>query len=511
MCGIICSSVVIAVGAALVVGSCVLSFIFVPDIIKNVIKDEVVLINNTIQMERFETVPFALRFSVRLFNLTNPDAVMAGGVPVVEEVGPWVYQLYQTRELTNMTHDRVWYHRHEHFEFDPVASYPNKEEDMVTIVNVPYHAISQVAENLIPNLMIVFNQMLDGIFGEYNSPIATFKIRDLLFNGIPLCKDAGLTAALACNIIRQIGEGSMNIEELEDGSLTFAVLEYKDRYPSLLYEVDRGLSEPTLLGDIIRYNESSYFNYWRPYSDEEPGVCNMINGTDAGIFRPFVDRTKSIYAINTDICRSVELRYQYDSEYEGIPTVRYSANEWLFANDDGCFCLNVTRGHNREDGCLLKGAMELFSCVGATLVLSYPHFLYADQIYANGVIGMHPDEENHRIFMDIEPNTGTPIVGAKRAQFNVFMRHIPGISETQHLRTTLVPFLWIEEALYLPEEFVNELTGRLLHNLRLVDILIPVLIAVCCVVFVAGIGLTIRAKRRKERTPLLSNDAPLEN
>ncbi|XP_026744901.1 sensory neuron membrane protein 1-like [Trichoplusia ni] len=125
---------------------------------------------------------------------------------------------------------------------------------------------------------------------------------------------------------------------------------------------------------------------------------------------------------------------------------------------------------------------------------------------------MHADEDTHRIFMDIEPNTGTPIVGAKRAQFNVFLRQIPGITETQNLRTTLVPFLWIEEALYLPEEFVDELTGRLLNNLRLVDILLPVLIAVCSVVFVAGIGLTIRAKRRKENPPLLSNgDSTLEN
>lgn len=44
-----------------------------------------------------------------------------------------------------------------------------------------------------------------------------------------------------------------------------------------------------------------------------------------------------------------------------------------------------------------------FFVSGATLVLSYPHFLYADPIYANGVIGMHADEDTHRIFMDIEP------------------------------------------------------------------------------------------------------------
>lgn len=79
---------------------------------------------------------------------------------------------------------------------------------------------------MVPNLMFLFNQMLDGVFGDYNSPIATFKVRDLLFDGIPLCKDAGATAMIACSIIKQIGESSMNIEELEDGSLTFAVLEY---------------------------------------------------------------------------------------------------------------------------------------------------------------------------------------------------------------------------------------------------------------------------------------------
>lgn len=62
--------------------------------------------------------------------------------------------------------------------------------------------------------------------------------------------------------------------------------------------------------------------------------------------------------------RSVELRYQYDTEYKDVPVKRFAANEWFLNNDDGCFCLNVTNGINKEDGCLLKGAIELYNCVG---------------------------------------------------------------------------------------------------------------------------------------------------
>lgn len=40
---------------------------------------------------------------------------------------------------------------------------------------------------------------------------------------------------------------------------------------------------------------------------------------------------------------------------------------------------------------------------GGYLVLSYPHFLYADLRYRNGVFGMRPEEETHTIFMDLEP------------------------------------------------------------------------------------------------------------
>lgn len=45
----------------------------------------------------------------------------------------------------------------------------------------------------------------------------------------------------------------------------------------------------------------------------------------------------------------------------------------------------------------------MYFVTGAPLVLTYPHFLYADPIYRDNILGMAPIEEEHRIYIDIEP------------------------------------------------------------------------------------------------------------
>ncbi|KAJ8737631.1 hypothetical protein PYW08_000226 [Mythimna loreyi] len=364
MCGITGSVITLVVGAVLVVATSLIGYVWVPEIVKNVIVSEVALIDNTVQMDRFEVVPFAMNFTVRIFNISNTEAVMTGGVPVVDEVGPYIYKLYQTREVLETTDSTIKYQRHEHFVFDTALSYPNKEEDLVTIINVPYHAIVQVAERLYPSLMSLLNMAMNEVFGEYNKPFVTLTAKELLFSGISLClPSSSIVAGIACDIIRGIAQNARNIEIMADGSLRFSILDYKEQLPSEEYEVLRGTEDSADLGRILSYGESRYFNQWPNPPQGGMSVCNEINGTDSGIFAPFVDTSKSLYAINTDICRSVELRYELDSEYEGIPTARFAANEWLLDNNEECFCLNITTGLNREDGCLLKGAMELYTCV----------------------------------------------------------------------------------------------------------------------------------------------------
>ncbi|XP_039764055.1 sensory neuron membrane protein 2 isoform X2 [Pararge aegeria] len=392
----------------------------------------------------------------------------------------------------------------EYLEFDEEASFPLTLDDEVTIVNVAYHGVLQTAEMKFPVLMAAMALAMTGVFGANNNPIMTTKVGALLLDGIQLCANPGLFGAIACAQIRPLAAEVQNIEEQEGGILEFSILRYKHDTPSELYVASRGTEDVSDLGHIFSFNGSSYLSNWvnmkNDEGDETPGVCNMINGTDSGIFAPFVNRDKSIYAFNTDICRSVELRYQNEVVYQDtIPAARFSANSWFLDNHQECFCLNTTEGITRDNGCLYTGAMEMFTCVGALMVMSYPHFLYADSVYRNGVIGLVPNEESHRLFVDLEPHTGTVVRGMKRAQFNIFMRRIDGIPDTYNLRTTLTPILWIEEGMNLPDEYVEMLNDRLLSSLRLVDILIPVAIALSCLVLLVGVTILIIAKRNTNK------------
>lgn len=42
--------------------------------------------------EMYEKVPFALDFRVFLFNVTNPEEVMAGAKPILQEIGPYYFE-----------------------------------------------------------------------------------------------------------------------------------------------------------------------------------------------------------------------------------------------------------------------------------------------------------------------------------------------------------------------------------------------------------------------------------
>lgn len=74
--------------------------------------------------------------------------------------------------------------------------------------------------------MPLVNLAIDGVFGKNNQPFVNITARELLFDGIPLCQNTGLIATIACNIIRNIAQGARNIEQLEDDSLVFSILDY---------------------------------------------------------------------------------------------------------------------------------------------------------------------------------------------------------------------------------------------------------------------------------------------
>lgn len=66
-----------------------------------------------------------------------------------------------------------------------------------------------------------------------------------------------------------------------------------------MYEIDSGIYDITKIGTILSWNNMTTLNNWKGKS------CNRISGTDATIFRPYLDMDgiDSINVFNGEICR----------------------------------------------------------------------------------------------------------------------------------------------------------------------------------------------------------------
>ncbi|XP_028160527.1 sensory neuron membrane protein 2-like, partial [Ostrinia furnacalis] len=303
--GMVCGVTTLVLGAALVIASSIVGFLVIPGIVENGIINEVILLNDTEQLERFKQLPMPLSFSIRLFNISNAEEVLEGAVPELTEVGPYTYKMYHGREVEGMEEDVLRYRLLSRFEFDPEASFPYSDDDLVHVTNIAYHGVLQAASELVPGLMPLLNLAMDGIFGDRNAPIAAIRVGDLLFDGIKLCEGPGIVGGLACGIIRDLSESVQNMAVQEDNSIDFSVMGYRNNKPGSLMEVARGIEDHFNLGRITALNGLPELLYWAGADDNmtgSPTVCNMINGTDSGIFHPFIDTEEPLYALNTDIC-----------------------------------------------------------------------------------------------------------------------------------------------------------------------------------------------------------------
>lgn len=69
--------------------------------------------------------------------------------------------------------------------------------------------------------------------------------------------------------------------------------------------------------------------------------------------------------------------------------------------------------------------MDFF--IEAPIVGSAPHFYGGDPVYNLMIDGTYPSPEKHQIFMELEPQTGSPLRGGKKMQFNMFLKKIDQI------------------------------------------------------------------------------------
>ncbi|CAG9865394.1 unnamed protein product [Phyllotreta striolata] len=492
----------------LLTGVLVLSFVGIPRIINHELALSMRLDKHTDQWERFVNLPIPIVTKVYLFTVANPAAILEGAKPIVVEKGPYVYKQKLTKKIlrTDESDDSVTYEKYSSVNFDQELSGQNRVNDTVTVLNPALLVLTQITS---PLEQLAATGCLDKLFlPEYNKLFIETTVETLMFKGFPFANSTE-EMGYACNIIRnQVIEKTKimkNVQFIMNKDfdmvqlLRFSYLGFKINQPDGVYTVNRGIKDISQLGTIMKWNHSSEVPFWGRLQSTNNETCKRVGGTDSTIYAPFVKKTDVLEIFSTDICRTVNIYYTGEGSYKGLKGYVFEPKNTTFYSsiipkEEDCFCTQKTLYYNGQKSCYLDGILDVYDCFGAPLILSFPHFLYAEK-YLDAVENLtKPDKDKHGIYLLIEPNTGVPLQGKKRVQLNQILRPIKHMAFAANLPQTIIPLLWIDEGAELNDDLIDMLNSKFFNVVKLTSGVKYGLIAVSAAgVLVAG-GFLYRKK-----------------
>nr|CAD7197008.1 unnamed protein product [Timema douglasi] len=307
-----------------------------------------------------------------------------------------------------------------------------------------------------PGMLSLVNKAIKALYRDPQSVFMTAPVRDLLFDGVVI--NCTLTDFAGKAICTQLKANAKDMERVSEDIFKFSFFGMQNGSLSSQFRVKRGIKNITDIGRVVEFNGQKKLSSW---SGEK---CNEISGTDGTIFPPFLTSEDKILAFSPELCRTIAAVFERPTTYKGIKGYRYTATLGDMSSnpDEKCFCPT-------EDTCLKKGSFELSRCAGAPLVVTLPHMYETDEEYLRSVIGQHPEQRKHEIFMEFEPMTGTPLGARRRLQFNIFLHKVDKIDLMKEVPSALLPIFWINEGLELGDKFVNDLNNNLFRTLNILS------------------------------------------
>ncbi|KAI4785550.1 hypothetical protein KUCAC02_037693 [Chaenocephalus aceratus] len=275
----------IVCGVLMVFFGVVLTFVGPIIIEDQVVKNTVIDPKNSMSYTMWKDVPVPFFMSVYFFNVLNPQEVLIGEKPMVEQKGPFVKRI-QKDNITFHDNGTVSYLEYRTYYFEPTMSSGN-ESEVVTMPNM----LVLGAAGMMENFPYAVRLMISSTFKTFKEgPFLTKTVGELMWG-----YDSGLVDFL-----------------------------------------NKWL--PGMLPTKGKFGLFAELNYWKTPQ------CNMINGTAGQMWAPFMTRKSTLPFYSPDACRSMELVYQRDGKMQGIPLFRYVAPKTLFANgtdyapNAGFFC-----------------------------------------------------------------------------------------------------------------------------------------------------------------------------
>ncbi|XP_036615403.1 scavenger receptor class B member 1 isoform X2 [Trichosurus vulpecula] len=442
----------------------------VPQLIRNQIFQNIKIDPSSLAYGMWKEIPIPFYMSVYLFNVVNPEEVLKGEKPYIEERGPYVYREYrQKRNITFNDNDTVSFLEYRSFEFQPEMS-QGLETDYIVMPNILVLASSVMMENK-PMSMKVLMSLSFSMFGQ--RAFINRTVGDILWG----YQDP---------LINLLNKYFPNMLPFKD---KFGLFSELNNSHSGVFTVFTGVEDFSKIHLVDKWNGKSKLNFWN--SDQ----CNMINGTSGQMWAPFMTPEYNLEFYSPEACRSLNFDYEKSGEFKGIPTYRFVAPNTLFANG------SVYPPNEGFCPCLESGIQNMSSCQSsAPLFLSHPHFYNADPDLVESVIGLHPNKDQHSLFLDVHPVTGIPMNVSVKLQLSLYTKAVSGIGQTGKIKTVVLPLIWFEERGAMEGQTLDVFYNRLVLIPKLIQYVQYVLNALGCLFIVITLILIIKNQRTSSAT-----------
>ncbi|CAL1675564.1 unnamed protein product [Lasius platythorax] len=422
------------------------NFVF-PAILKSQVKSQIRLKKGDEIRDFWEKLPQPLDFNIYVFNVTNPFDIKTGAKPIVQEVGPFHYDLYRDKEniVDREADDTVEYSLRQTWHFNPEKSVMSENAEIYMFHPIMI-AVVLIIQRDKPSAMGVISKAFDSIFQKPESIFIKTNVKELFFHGIPVdCSNVNDFAGSAvCSALQEkedifIKEGELRYRY---GFMAKANGTY---YPDRI-RVFRGIKNYKDVGRVLSIGNETKMSIW----SDSP--CNDYRGTDGTIFPPFLTEDRDVWAVFPDICRSIAAYYVEPGMVQGFKTLHYTADLGDPSTDEDVRCLCT-----ESEGCMPKNVYNAGPCKSVPIRISLPHFYDSDPRYLEMIDGVNPDPKRHQMTFDFETMTGTPIRAYKKIQFNVLVGPIPKLKIMKSFPEVLFPIFYIEDGLELGDVLIKPL------------------------------------------------------
>ncbi|KAJ8687761.1 hypothetical protein QAD02_023555, partial [Eretmocerus hayati] len=438
-------------GACMIIYGVLLGIAILPLVVNYAVKMKVALKQGWFMREIWSKFPFPMYLQFYFFNVTNPDGVQKGEKPILQQIGPFAYEQWQEKvnQVDHEEDDTITFNFKNTYIFSTERSGDLTGDEEIVVPNYFILGLVNILLRERPSTIPIVGKAVDSIYKKPTTIFIKVKVRDLLFDGIPIdCSATDFAGAAVCGELKTQHK-EFGMEVIGENQYLFSLWRTRNATESKEFRVLRGLKNIMDVGKVLEYDHKPNISKW----DDE--FCDTFNGTDGTVFHPFFDKKgrDDIVLFNSQLCRSLSAWYVGKTKVSGLSTMRYTTD--LGTDPEAnprhkCYCA-------APDNCMKKGAYDAFKCMGLPLVVTNPHFYNADPEFLEQVEGLNPNPELHTVAIDLDPFVGSPLVAHARAQFNMYIMKVEKFKLMKTFPNALLPLFWIDEETVLPKFLVKEI------------------------------------------------------